>query len=168
MLSSVSLTLVLLGHTKLFSCFWSYKSLKDDQTTRLFFFFFGNQVERKWCTNSTMHRRGWGLGTRIQNTDTCVSKEPKYRGLDGEAIEYRLCKHCGCVLNTDYIWLRKSSSSEKIDPHADQKQEINFVWPYTISISIMEYFMEVFTEGYITSNHICYHHLRTHCTIWLV
>ena len=33
------------------------------------------------------------------------------------------------MLNTDYIWLHKSSSSEKIDPYVDQKQEINFVWP---------------------------------------
>ena len=40
-----------------------------------------------------------------------------------------MCKHCGCMLNTDYVY--KSSSSEKIDPHADQKQEINFVWPNT-------------------------------------
>jgi len=53
-----------------------------------------------------MHRGGWGLETRLQNADTCVSKEPKYRGLDGEATECRLCKHCGCMLNTvtsDYI-----------------------------------------------------------------
>jgi len=31
---------------------------------------------------------------------------PKYRGLDGEATECRLCKHCGCMLSTvtsDYI-----------------------------------------------------------------
>ena len=27
----------------------------------------------------------------------------QYRGLDGEATECRLCKHCGCMLNTDYI-----------------------------------------------------------------
>ena len=30
------------------------------------------------------------------------------------------------MLNTN---TSESSSSEKIDPHADQKQEINFVWP---------------------------------------
>ena len=35
---------------------------------------------------------------RLQNADTCVSKEPKYRGLDGEDNECRLCKHC--------MWLR--------------------------------------------------------------
>ena len=81
------------------------------------FVFFETKVERKWCTKSKMHREGWGLETRPQNADTCVPKEPKYRGLDD----------CGCTLNTDYIWLHKSSSSEKIDPHVDQKQEINFV-----------------------------------------
>ena len=26
---------------------------------------------------------------RLQNADTCVSKQPKYRSLDGEATEYR-------------------------------------------------------------------------------
>ena len=58
---------------KLFSCFWSYKSLKNDQGTRLFFFclffclfvfvflffFPETKVERKGCTNSKMHRGGW-------------------------------------------------------------------------------------------------------------
>ena len=33
------------------------------------------------------------MGIRLQNADTCVSKEPKYRGFDGEDGEYRLCKH---------------------------------------------------------------------------
>ena len=27
----------------------------------------------------------------------CIYKEPKYRNLDGEATECKLCKHCGCV-----------------------------------------------------------------------
>ena len=40
------------------------------------------------------------METRLQNTDTCVSKEPKYRGLDAEDNE---CGLCGCMLNTDYI-----------------------------------------------------------------
>jgi len=66
--------------------------------------------------------------------------------LDGEATECRLCKHCGCMLITsdyiwlhksDYIWLHKSSSSEKIDPHRDQKQEINFVWPNYKSVATL-------------------------------
>ena len=30
----------MLGHAKLISCFWSYKSLKNDQATRLFFIFY--------------------------------------------------------------------------------------------------------------------------------
>ena len=104
---------------KLISCFWSYKSLKNDQATRLFFlsFFLETKVERKWCTNSKMCCGGWGL--------------------DGEATECRLCKHCGCMLNTDYIWLHKSSRSEKIDQHVDQKQEINFVWPNASAMSHM-------------------------------
>ena len=51
-----------------------------------------------------------------------------------EATECRLCKHCGCMLSTDYIWLCKSSSSEKIDPHMDQKQEIKFVWPKIVKV----------------------------------
>ena len=54
------------------------------------------------------------METRLQSADTCASREPKYRGLDGEATECRLCKHSGCVLNTDYILLHKSSSSEKL------------------------------------------------------
>ena len=37
------------------------------------------------------------------NTTNCVCKEPEYRSLDGEATGCRLCKHCGCMLNTDYI-----------------------------------------------------------------
>ena len=43
--------------------------------------------------------------------------------LDGEATECKLYKHSGCMQNTDY-------TSEKIDPQADQKQEINCVWHY--------------------------------------
>ena len=37
------------------------------------------------------------MGTRLQNADL------SNQSLDGEATEYRLCKHCGCMLNTDYI-----------------------------------------------------------------
>ena len=29
--------------------------------------------------------------------------EPKYRSLDGEDNECRLCKHCGCMLNTVHV-----------------------------------------------------------------
>ena len=97
-----------LGHAKLFSCFWSYKMTRHQA-----FFFLETKVERK----QQMHHRGLGLGTRLQNADTCVSRAPKDRGLDDEATECRLCKHCGCMLNTDYIWLCKSIGSEKVDPH---------------------------------------------------
>ena len=48
---------------------------------------------------------------------------PRKQNMDGEATECRLCKQCGCLLNTDYI------SQVEIDPHADQEQEINFVRP---------------------------------------
>ena len=70
-----------LGHAKLFSCFWSYKSLKNDQATRLFFFFSffffffsETKVERKWCTNSIMHLEGevWGQDYKMQNTNRLV------------------------------------------------------------------------------------------------
>ena len=36
-------------------------------------------------------------GTRLQNADTCGSKQLIYRSLDGEATECRLCKYCGCM-----------------------------------------------------------------------
>ena len=37
-------------------CFWSYKSPKNYQAIRLFFFGGGGiKMERKWCTNSIMH-----------------------------------------------------------------------------------------------------------------
>ena len=64
-------------------------------------------------------------GTKLQNANTCESKQLKYRSLDGEATECRLCKYCGCMRNTsDYIQVQ-----EKIGSPADQKQETNFVWP---------------------------------------
>ena len=46
-----------LGHTFAICCFWSYKSLKNDQATKLFFFL-ETEAERKWCTNSKMHCGG--------------------------------------------------------------------------------------------------------------
>ena len=54
-------------------------------------FFFWNQSGKKICTNSKMHHWMWGLGTRLQNADTC----PLW-------CECRLCKYYGCVMNTDY------------------------------------------------------------------
>ena len=61
--------------------------------------------------------------------DTCASKQPKYRSLDGEATECRLYV-------VVCIWLY--TSGIKIDPLADQKQEINFVWPYVIFNAILK------------------------------
>ena len=116
---------IILLHISTTSLQWSAVSLRPHKAN----FLFWSYKSLKWCTNSKMRCGGWGLGTRLQNAENCVSKEPRYRSLDGEATECRLCKNCGCMLNTDYIWLCKSSSSEKIDPHGDQKQEINFVWP---------------------------------------
>ena len=43
-LSESHTTVSSLGHTKLISCFWSYKS-KNDQATRLFFSFFFLEIK---------------------------------------------------------------------------------------------------------------------------
>ena len=81
------------------------KSLKNDQATRLFLKnFFGDQSWKKMVYKQ--QNTSWRSGDK---TTKCVSNEPKYRGLD-EDNACRLCKHCGCMLNTDYIWLHKSSS----------------------------------------------------------
>ena len=68
-------------------------------------------MERKWC-----------LGTRLQNVDNWMVK-PLSAGCVNTVVA------CGILITSDYILLLKSSSSEKIDPQEDQKQEINFVWP---------------------------------------
>ena len=39
------------------------------------------------------------------------------------------------MMNTNYIWFRKSGNSEKIGSHADQKQEINCLGYIRISVS---------------------------------
>ena len=71
----------------------------------------------------------WGRGYSFSRRElgdeanTCALEQ---RGKDGEATGCRLCKHCGCMLNTDYVWLCKSGNS---DMHVSQKQEIKFVWP---------------------------------------
>ena len=50
------------------SCFWSNKSLENDQLrcffSLFFFFFFEAKVTRKWCTNTKMHDWWWCLHTR--------------------------------------------------------------------------------------------------------
>ena len=58
-------------------------------------------LKPKWNENSVQTAKG--LGPRQQNADTCATEQLKYRSLDGEATECRLCKCCGCMLNTsDY------------------------------------------------------------------
>ena len=80
-----------------------YKSLKNDQATRLFFFFSEPKLKEDGVQTAKCIMEGEVWGTRLHNADTCVSKEPKYGSLNGEATECRLCKYCGCMLNTDYI-----------------------------------------------------------------
>ena len=73
-----------------------------------FFFFFGNQSWKKMVykqQNALLRVRSGDKTTKCRHL--CI-KEPKYRGLEGEDNECRLCKHCGCMLKTDYIWLHKS------------------------------------------------------------
>ena len=53
--------------------------------------------------SAKIHLRKIEMLDRCEMFVSCVSKEPKYRSLDGEATECRLCEHCGCMLNTDYI-----------------------------------------------------------------
>ena len=43
---------------------------------------------------------------------------------------------CWILITSDYIWICKSSSSEKIDPHARTYKEINFVCDLTLFCSI--------------------------------
>ena len=50
----------------------------------------------KYIVDGEVWRQAYKMQTR-------VSKEPKYRGWDDEATKCRLCKHCGCMRNTDYI-----------------------------------------------------------------
>jgi len=68
---------------KLFSCFWSYKSLKSYQATR---------------------KPKWKVKLQIAKCITEGAQDYKMQTVvDGEATEYKLCKLCGCMLNTDYI-----------------------------------------------------------------
>ena len=45
---------------------------------------------------------------------------------EGETTECRLCKHCSCMLNTEFTQVTHHSLSTHA---ADYGQEINFVWP---------------------------------------
>ena len=64
-----------------------------------------------------------------QNADTCATKFWMVKPLSTGYVNFMVV-HC---MNTDYIWLHKSGTAEKIDLNADQKQENNFVWPNVTS-----------------------------------
>ena len=62
-----------------------------------FFFFSETKVERKLSVQTAKC---------IAEGEVWGQDYPASRGLDGEATECRLCKqtkHCGCMLNTDYV-----------------------------------------------------------------
>ena len=63
----------------------------------LFIYFFENQSGKRMLYKQ---QNALWRGQDYKNAENCVSKEPS---LDGEATECRLCEHCGCMLNTDYI-----------------------------------------------------------------
>ena len=113
-----------------------------------------------------MHRGGWGLGTRLQNADTCVSKEPKYRGLDGEDNECRLCKHCGCMLSTDYIWLHLNTSEVKLLrenwPVHNQKQELTLCGLMATKAGPLKWYRQEMRNCYTNSALTC----LTHASTW--
>ena len=63
-----------------------------------FFFFLETKVERKWCTNSKMHCWGWGLGTRLQNADTCVLRSQNTEAWRAKTMS------AGCVNTVVACW----------------------------------------------------------------
>ena len=67
-------------------------------------------------------------GTRLQNADSCVSKE---LGLDGEATECRLCTQSGCMLNAVLITSDYGSqvAQRKLTRTRTRKRKCNFMWP---------------------------------------
>ena len=54
-----------------------------------------------------------------------TSFQPPLEG--GEPTGCRLCKHCGCMLNTEFTQVTILTTYSHWA--ADQEQEINFVWP---------------------------------------
>ena len=81
---------------KVVSCFWSYKSLKNDQPPGLFFCFFVNQ---SWKKTAKCIRGGMRSGDKTAKCSRLCIQGTK--GLDGGANECRLCKHW---LHAEY-WL---------------------------------------------------------------
>ena len=118
----------------LISCFLSYKLLKNEATSIYFFFW-----KPKWKENVVQTAKCivegevWGEDYKMQTIVYLRS-----RSLDGEATECRLCKHCACMLNTDY-GKASTCSSEKIDPHADQNRKLTCVALCSIEHSLSCY-----------------------------
>ena len=64
----------------------------------------------------------WGQDNKMQ-----ILVYPRSQNIEASMVKTMSAgKHCGCILNTDYT---SQVVQRKIDPHADQKQVINFVWP---------------------------------------
>lgn len=80
------------------------------------------------------------LGTRLQNAETCASKEPtRKKGLDGEATECSLHKDCSCMLNTDYTWIRKSYKLTRMQTRNRKSTLCGLIW-YSTSGSTQQRF----------------------------
>ena len=96
-----------LGHTKLIFCFWSYKS----QMTRPPAFFFSWKLKRK--------ENGVQTAKCIVEGEVWGTRPDNIVYLRSQNIE---------------AWMVKPLSAcrlcREIDLHADQKQEISFVWPW--------------------------------------
>ena len=93
-----------LGRTKLFSCCWSYKSLKNDQATRFFFFFGGGEGRegRGGRRGEREREEGEKMVYREQNTSWRTRtghKTTKCRHLNAQNIEAWMVKplSAGCV-----------------------------------------------------------------------
>ena len=78
-------------------------TLENDQARFFFFFFFRKP---KWKENGVQTAKCNVEGeVRGQDYKMQTIKSQKIEPLDGEATECKLCKHCGCMLITDYIGL---------------------------------------------------------------
>ena len=103
------------GHTNLISCFWSYKSLKNDQATRLFFFFFRNQSGKKMVykqQNALWRVRSGDKTTKCRQMCTKGAEAWMVKPLSAGCVNTVVA--CWILITSDYIWLGKSSGSEKI------------------------------------------------------
>ena len=61
----------------------------------------GGNVERKLCVYNQQNALWWvRSGQKTTKYQHLHVLHPEYRRLDGEAMECRLCKYCGCMLIT--------------------------------------------------------------------